>query len=383
MDRIPQDVTDAVRVVAAAAPGYPGDLADVHRRARRRRNRQTVVSAVAVLAVLAGGGAGMAMWRGAASPIAPAAPAARVPSITPAPSITPVPVSQAQPLILDDAFGVYRVPGGPEMELGGDRRAGELQADGSLFGYPVVGSRGWEKVVRLPDGGIVAFGSHDTMPGVERTDGPDVIGLEYRLVVTGADGRVRIQRDLRRKDEPVMLLTADATTAYLWRPEGLIAHDLDTGTEQVVVKRTAVGIGRVFGELRHSDLSAGRLAVASVKTECLPRVFDLATGRLTAEVRLDRSTCIAVNRMRLSPDGSTLAVAYQYKSTGKRIPAAVALIRLSDGAVLDRQERIGMVDGVSLAVSLAWQDDRTLRGAEYPVAAGGVSEVNGFILTAR
>ncbi|MEU8662997.1 hypothetical protein, partial [Actinoplanes philippinensis] len=325
-----------------------------------------------------GGGAGVAPGRAPAAP--PELPAA---TAEPAPTVVPVATPPAQALILDDAAGLYRVPGGAEVAIDRDRQAGELRPDGVLVGHPVVGAPNWTKVVPLPDGGIVAFSSYDTKSAVDRSGRPDVAGLEYRLVVTGPDGRARIQRDIRRRNEQVTLLTADATTAYLWRPSGLFAHDLATGTERAVVKEPMINLGKVFGGLRHSDLSAGRLAMASTDDECLPLVVDVATGRPVSRIPLGRSDCFALNRMRLSPDGTMLAVAYQYKSTSKTPPAAVALIRVSDGAVVARRDRIGMVDGVSLAVSLAWQDDRTLRGAEYPVAAGGVSEVNGFTLTAR
>ncbi|GIF35958.1 hypothetical protein [Actinoplanes xinjiangensis] len=386
MARISEDVAEAVRTAANAARGYPGDLADVHRRARRRRNRQAVLSAAAVVAVLAGAGVGVASQRQQAAPALPPAatdpPAAAVPSVGPSAPSNPAPPARepAQHLILRDAAGTYRTEG-QAVELGIGSRVGELRPDWTLVTHRVVGSRNWERLVVLPDGSRVAFGSHDTEPGTRRTDGPDVSGLEYRLVVTGRDGAVRLQRDVRRHDEPVMLLTATATTAYLWRPAGLVSHDLETGTERTVVRKASAGLGEVFGSLRFADLSGGRLVVSRMTDECVPRVYDVATGRLVAELPLTGAGCVAVTDMRLSPDGATLGVVYEHSgATGPQTRAV--LIR-----VADRRELIGSEDllvdraKTSPAISVAWEDDHTLRGAIYPVGAAGVSGVDAFSLT--
>jgi hypothetical protein len=385
MDRIPQDVTEAVRVVATAARGYPGDLADVHRRARRRRNRQVVLSAAAVVAVAAGAVVGAGQWRQPPPPLPAAATSA--PALAVSPSTTPAVAQPVQPLILDDAVGAYRAPAGGTVELGGDSRIGELLPDGTIVAHEVVGSRGWERLVVLPDGSQVAFGSHDLKPGDDRPDGPNVTGLEYRLVVTGPDGRIRVQRDLRRQGEPVILVAAHETSAYLWRPAGLVMHDLATGKEQLVVSGIRLGLGKVFGELRLTDMQGSWLAVTRMQDECVPRVFDVTTGRLIAKLSLAGTRCLAVSDLRLSPistpERAVLAVAYDLETADHLLESRVALIEVATGRRLADHEVASVATKSSPGISLAWQDERTLRGASYPVDPAGVGEVNGFTLNAK
>ncbi|WP_433791577.1 hypothetical protein [Actinoplanes sp. CA-252034] len=385
MTTIPQDVSEAVRAVAGAARGYPGDLADVHRRARRRRNRQVVLSAAAVVAVAAGAVVGAGQWRQPPPPLPAAATGA--PSTGVSPTTTPALVRPAQPLILDDAVGTYRLPGGGTVELGGDKRIGELLPDGRLAGHTVVGSRHWERLVVLPDGSQVAFGAHDLRPGEKRPDGPDVTGLEYRLVVTGPDGAIRVQRDLRRPGEPVTLVTADDTTAYLWRAAGLVRHDLATGEEQIVVSGNRLGLGQVFGDLRLADMRGPLLAVATLKGECTPLVYDVPSGRPIAKLSLAGTRCIAVSDLRLSPSSTpekaVLAVAYDREGADHLLESRVALIEVLTGRRIAEYEVEQAATKSSPGISIAWQDERTLRGAWYPVAPDGVGEVNGFTVNPK
>ncbi|GAA4970401.1 hypothetical protein [Actinoplanes utahensis] len=384
MERIPQNVSEAVRVAAGAARGYPGDLADIHRRVRRRRNRQALVCAAAVVAVLGAAAAGAAAWRRPTAPVVTPAATGPARSAEPSPSTAPTRRDPAQPLILDAAAGSYRGSDGRTVVLGGDKRIGELLPGGELRGHPVAGSRNWEKaVVVLPDGSLVAFGSHDTTPGVERTDGPNVSGLEYRLVGVDSDGTVSVQRNIRRKGEPVTLVTSTATTAYLWRPAGLAEHDLATGAERIVVKKAALGFEQVFGSLRMSDLAGDRLVVAGMNDECKPSVYDIATSRRVAALSLHGSKCVAVNAMRLSPDGSKLAVAYQHEDASAGLLSSVAVIRVADGTVITRRPEPEMgTTQASWATSLAWADEQTVRAASYLVGAEETSEVTAFTMTA-
>ncbi|MBW6436135.1 hypothetical protein KZ829_20565 [Actinoplanes hulinensis] len=385
MEGIPQNVSEAVRVAAHAARGYPGDLADIHRRARRRRNRRAAVSAAAVVAVLAGAVAGVAIQRqpGPSTGTGVLAPASSAePGVSPDAPISSGPGAEppGQHLLLPAAAGDYRGSGGTTVRLGGETAVGELLPDGNLIGHPVVGARNWERVVVLPSGGVVAFGSHDTQPGTKREDGPNVPGLEYRLVGTDPDGRVRVQRNVRKKGEPVMLLTAREDVAYLWRPAGLFMHSMATGHEELIAGRPAFGLGQVYGDLRHSDMSGGWVAVSRMRDECVPRVYDITGVDLVAEIPLTASGCIAVTDMRLSPDSRTLAVAYD-RDTGAGLRPVVALIRVTDGKVLKEQELADVSGKTSPMISIAWPDSRTLRGAVYPVGAAGVSEVTGFTVT--
>jgi hypothetical protein len=386
MERIPQDMAEVVRVAAGAARGYPGDLADIHRRARRFRIRQMVLSATAVVAVVAGAGVGVGLLRQPEPALPPAATGepviGAVPSVAPTtgPDTVPPARGPVQHLVLRDAAGTYAAPGGEPAEVGGEIRLAEVLPDGTLVTHDVVGSRNWERLVVLADGSLVALGSHDTRPGAKRTDGPDVTGVEYRLVVTHPDGKVRIQRDVRKQGEPVVLVTATATTAYLWRPAGLVSHDLVTGKEKTLVRRASVQLGAA-DSLRFIDLSGNRLAIARLRDECVPRVYDVTTGRLVAEVPLTGSGCVAVTDMRLSPDSATLAVVYD--RTGENGLESVAdQIRIADGKVLNGQLDLAQGFGKTPpAISVAWENDKTLRGAVYPVGAAGVSGMNLFSMT--
>jgi hypothetical protein len=383
MERIPQDMAEVVRVAAGAARGYPGDLADVHRRARRFRNRQMVLSAAAVVAVVVGAGAGVGLMRQTEPVLPPAATGelvtGAVPSVAPGTSPDTVPPARppAQHLVLRDANGTYAAPGGKPFEIGGETRLAEILPNGTLVTHEVVGSRNWERLVVLADGSLVALGSHDTRPGTERTDGPDVEGVEYRLVVTRPDGKVRIQRDVRKKGEPVTLITATAATAYLWRPAGLMSHDLATGKEKTIVKRAVVQPGDADPP-RFIDFSGNRLAIAGMRDECVPRVYDVTTGRLVAEIPLTGSGCLALSDMRVSPDGATLAVAYD--RTGENgLDMAADQIRISDRKVLNGQFMLNQgFEKMSPAVTMAWENDKTLRLVVYPVGASGVSGMNLF-----
>ncbi|MEV0900223.1 hypothetical protein [Actinoplanes sp. NPDC049802] len=377
METIPQDVTETVRAVAGAAPGYPGDLTDVYARAHRRRGRRTALSAVAVVAVIAGAVAGVAIQR-QQDPLSGTGVVAPAGSTGPERTTGPGAGPPGQHLILRAAAGDYRGTGGTAVKLGGETAIGELLPDGEVIGHRVVGARNWEQLVLLPDGGAVAFGSHDTEPGIERTDGPNVSGLEYRLVVTDPDGRIEVQRNVRKQGEPAMLVAARKDTAYLWRPAGLVMHDIPTGKERLVAAKSAVGLSQVFGDLRYTDMSGAWLAVSRMRDECVPRVYDITGVRLAAEIPL--TGCTAVTDMRLSPDSATLAVAYD-EDTGSGLRAVLALIRVTDGKVLKQQELSGADGKTSPMVSIAWSDSRTLRGAVYPVGAAGVSEVTGFTAT--
>ncbi|GAA4596850.1 hypothetical protein BJY16_002156 [Actinoplanes octamycinicus] len=373
MDEIPRDVADAVRASAQTAKGYAGDLDDVRERARRQRKRQTAGAFAGVVAVLAAVGAGVTVWR------APAPPA----TSTAATGQVVAPRSQpAQRLLLDGAAGSYRA-GGSAVTLGGRERVGELAPDGRLITHDVVGADGWDRVVGLPGGGLVALGAHDTMPGTDREDGVDVAGLEINLVVVGADGKVGLKRDVRRTGEAVSLLTATGTTAFLWRPAGLVAHDLGSGRERVLLSPSALGVGNLFdGAVQAADLAGDRLVLARERDSCKPRVFDTAARAAVVSLPLPGSTCRRVTALRLSPDGTVLAAAYESSAAERGI--RIALIRVADGTVMSDRAVAGTERAAQAKtgpqVIIAWLDDRTLRAVPVPSGAG-THDVRALALT--
>ncbi|WP_433306602.1 hypothetical protein ACQP2F_21250 [Actinoplanes sp. CA-030573] len=346
MNEIPHDVGAAVRAVAAEGPGYGGEgLEGVARRARRRRARQVTAACTAAAAAVAV--VGFVAASGGLRPVPRPAPlpAAAATAGSPAPS---------QRLLLADAAGRYRV-NGQTATLGGDQRIGELGADGRLTTHAVHGADGWDRAIGLPDGRIVALGPHDTAPGSHRPDGPGVTGLEINLVVATASGDIQIKRDVRRPGAPVSLLAADATSAYLWRPAGLVGHDLSSGRERLLVPEPTIG-----GEVQAADLAGRRLVVSRAADPCSLLVFDTAGGRPAGSVDVGKD-CHFVNGLRLSPDGSGLAIVHD--------DGMIAVAR--DGRVVADRPIPGFAAGKQApSVDLAWRDPRTVRGVIVPIGPG-------------
>ncbi|BCJ44117.1 hypothetical protein GCM10010168_09300 [Actinoplanes ianthinogenes] len=364
MEQIPRDVADAVRATAQAAKGYAGDLDDVRERARRHRKRQAAGAFAGVVVVLTAIGAGIGAWREPA------------PSATPTAATSQVVAPRAEPaqrLLLDGVAGSYRAAGSP-VTLDGRELVGELAPDGRLITHDVVGADGWDRFVGLPGGGLVALGAHDTMPGTDREDGTGVAGLEINLVVVGADGAVRLERDVRHPGEAVSLLTATGTTAYLWRPAGLVAHDLGSGQERVLLPPATLDVRtNLFdGSLQAADLAGDRLVLAAQRDSCVPRVFDTAARAAVVSLPLSGAGCRRVTALRLSPDGAVLAAAYE--SSAVEHGFRIALIRVADGTVMADRAVAGTERKVQAKagpqVIIAWQDDRTLRAVAVPVASG-------------
>ena len=374
MDEMPREVETAVRAAAHATNGYAGALDDVYRRARRRRRHRGAVSLGVVATLVTTVGVGVALRRSPAPPPHLPQPAASVPVPEP-----------AQPLLLTGALGTYRSAGAPAVRLGAGQQVGELLPDGRIRGHAVAGADGWDRSVGLADGRIVALGPVDTRPGVEREDGAGTAGLKINLVVTGRSGAVQVQRDVRRRGEPVSLLTATGTTAYLWRPAGLVAHDLAGGTERVLVSRRAFGVtGTLDGSIAAADLAGNRLVFSRASDPCAPSVLDVGSGATTGSLRLSMVDCAGVSALRLSPDGATVAVVY--RTSDMDSAARLALVRTTGSVVLNDSEVTGTAPAAvpkhhkQVIVDLAWRDERTLRAVVVPIAAG-TQELQPFTLT--
>jgi hypothetical protein len=367
MEQIPREVEAAVRAAANTTGGYAGGLDDVYRRARRRRARRTTVVAAGAATVLALVGVGLA--------VRPSAPQ-RQTTLTPPPASSSAPAAApAQRLILTGAIGTYQVENAAATKLGSDRRIGELLPDGRIATHPVVGDDSWDRFIGLADGRVVALGPHDTMPGVQRQDGPDVTGLEINLVVTDAGGAIQVKRDVRRVGEGVAMLTADSTTAYLWRKAGLVAHDLGSGTERVLATPKALGVpGVLDGSIQAADLVGHRLVLARAAAPCTLPVLDTGDNRTVGQIRLASLGCTYVSAVRISPGGDRVAVTYD--TAGGALGTRLAVVSTADGAVLadqkiDMTERGPKAKRVDqMIVDLAWQDDRVLRGAVVPIGEG-------------
>ncbi|WP_433380577.1 hypothetical protein ACQPZX_15555 [Actinoplanes sp. CA-142083] len=365
MNEIPREVEVAVRAAASATGGYAGKLDNVYRRARRNRRRRLAATSAGVATVVALAGVALALR----------SVEKREPALPPATGL-PSPSAEvpAQRLMLDGANGVYESGPGLTVDLSGTTRVGELVPGDEILPHWVDGADGWDRFVGLDDGRIVALGAHDLMPGTPRSDGVDVEGLQINLVVTAADGAVQLKRDVRRKGEAVSMLTADSTAAYLWRPAGLVEHDLGSGRERVLVPHKALG-----GGIRAADLVGNRLVLVRDSAPCTPVLFDTILGQQIDQFPLPTLSCAWVGAVRLSPDGERVALTYgkSDRAQGERVTG----IRFSDRAILVDQwiaSRGGKVD--QPLVSFAWQDATTLRGAVVPVGPG-TSKITPFLIT--
>ncbi|SDT78277.1 hypothetical protein [Actinoplanes derwentensis] len=349
MDTIPQDLTDAVRAAAEAAPGYRADLTDVHRRVRRRHNRQAALSVVGAVALVVATGFGVVTRHRETTP-----------DVLPAASDTP-PEPAWQRMTLNGAFGRYRMPsGGSEqtVALSNTSQMGVLEPSGRIDTVKVAGARRWDRVVALPDGGVVAMSEN-----------------EFRLVVTAPNGTVRIQRNLSHDGEWVSMVTASADTAYLWRETELVAHDIATGKETGVVNMHQLGVRDLYGAFTAADVSSGLLVLAPKRAGCPVGVLarPLSAGRNPVPPEMayvGSADCERVTGIRLSPDGAMAAVTYEVKDNN----FGIVVFRIADKAVLARGGgvSIGSRDGSIVGnvrpdprVSVAWQSPTEVRGAWY------------------
>ncbi|MGK5682713.1 hypothetical protein [Actinoplanes sp. URMC 104] len=349
MDRIPSDIEVAVRAVGESSKGYAGELSAVYRRARRRRRTHRAAAALTAVAVAAGLVGGFAVRHQVkARPFQPAVD--RVPA--------------TQRLLLSHADGRYVLAQGhgETVVLNAAEQVGELGPDDRLVTHPVRSGARYEKTVGLPDGRLVSLGPRDNTDGVLVTD-------DAMLLTVDTPGGATLQRDVRRAGEPVSLLSADATTAYLWRPEGIAAYDLASGLERLVMSSDSLELPAddPAAAVDAADLLGDRLVIAGENRSCRPLLLNLPALQALRFLPLTELGCRWVEGLRLSPSTGRVAVTYRVKPGALR----VAVLSTEDGAVLADRE-VATLDGkvLDVTVDVAWQDERTVRGVVVPRSAG-------------
>ena len=339
-DGIRHGVEDLVHRAATAARPHVTDLDRVRRRAVVRRRRRT--------AFTAGGAATLAAVIVLVAPAFLNRPAPRpntAAPIAPAPSTATAP---AQRLILSGRGWTGSVEGRPTTGVADVDGIVEVHPDGRFDVLPrPPGLDQIHHMEALADGGLVVLGSRDLMPGVEREDGPMVEGVESPLIVTRADGAVISRRDVRIHGEHVALLGVADGVAYLARKAGVVAHNLNTGAERLVVPLTE--------DFSHGD-QAGSTAVLLTQGELV--VVDLVAGRQTGRFALPGRH----GSVRLSPDGRSVAVVSMQGRDG--IDEVVEIRDVGTGKVSTvRQLRTNIRMWASDTTGLAWTDADTLRAA--------------------
>jgi len=348
LNGVPDDLAEAVRSAAAAVPPHTGHLHEVFLRQGVRRRRHAV--AVVGLAVAVVGLAVAVVSQLVASGGSPtAAQVAATKSTTAPPHVAP-----AQRLLLSAVGWTAKPNNGPEVGVVGGAGVTEVSADGSPVNHPVSDMDGWYQAVGLLDGRLVILGYKNLAPGALRADGPDVEDLSIRLQVLRPDGSVQSVREVRIPGERVSLVAATERTAYLLRPLGLVSHDLATGAEKMVLDTAAVGVDLSQIDANQMDLAAGRLAVVLTDQPkgCSLRLVDLAGARRHDDVPLAALGCVAVGRVRLSPDGHLAAISYT---------------RVPDGEINHTESRVAILDTATGAV----RADRLLRPSSLGAASDG------------
>jgi hypothetical protein len=361
MDETRDPFAGLVRRAAATVADYPADAAQVRRRWQRRRRRRAAVGAVGLAATVAVAAGVLPILLGerGTTPVTGGTTAAAPPA------------APAQRLLLDGAWLSTGGQRGPDTPSVGE--ISELLPDGEVVRHRLPDLDGWSRLATLPAGGLVGLGYDDLRPGVPRADGPAVTDLSVRLAVLSAAGGVEALREVGGPGKPVKLLAATAGVAYLWRPAGLVAHDLGTGDER------AVPTGGVLPGLQDRsatsriDVAGDRLVVGDTPTDrCRLRVVDLRTGA-TAEHDLRRARCAGIGRLRVSPDGRLAAIAYQRAtvSAAGGTPDRrmwVAVVDLDDGRLTADTVVAGPAAGTpgfapKQPAGMAWSDNGTLRVA--------------------
>lgn len=340
MSDVPEDVAMLVRDAAKTVAGAFGDTEAVVRRARRyRRRRAGAVACAAVFAILSAVTVPVLAGR---------AERGVQPAVVPTTARTSA--APAQRLFL-----------GISGDISHGRGLPEVRGDGSVVYRDLPAGAG--DVVGLPDGRLVTLVTTDLQPGAKRKDGPDVERVSVKLVVLTAGGGVERSREVRVKGEEIRLLGATERTAYLARAKGVVAHDLASGKEAVVLPAFRAGLFHAV------DLAGGRLAVAEGNGNkgCILRVTEVPPWGFA------NGTCLP-DHVRLSPDGRLAAVAYlRLDSTEKRI---VVLDVATGVALVDKPLGSRPVTDVETvnAAGVAWSDNRTVRVAvtELPPDANRV-----------
>lgn len=364
MDVVPEPLTELVHRAAATTPAYPSDLAGVRRRWQARRRRRRAVLAGGLVALVALTGGAVPLLHGRAGTPADGPPAVVPGASSPAP--TPERTA-AQRLVINGTE--WFVPDGSDRPKVGLAAvpAAELRLDGSVAPYRVP--EGFELGAALPDGRLVGL----VRRGVDRPRsdgaGADKVSVDLMLVEPGGRERRWL---IPAPRERVGIVGADDRTVYLVRPSGVVARDLSTGVEKVVLGSSVVGSDLIGPDAR---VTGGRIAVRSeaTRTVCLIDVYDL-TGR----ERRGRVETGPGCRFVLSPDGRSLAAVH-------RTPAGIREQRLGIWDVATGKQLADVPVGTvtrdpataGMVYGLAWDDDRTARAVwvQLPPGADRVYQV--------
>ncbi|MBU2668977.1 hypothetical protein KOI35_36245 [Actinoplanes bogorensis] len=339
--QIPREVERAVRTAGESTTRYGWEVGEVYRRARRRRNRRRGATAIgATLAAIGLVGAGIVVRQHAQAtrPLEPA--------------VVSTPTGPAQRLLLAGANGQYlgTRPGAEPIELGA-LSIGEMRPDGGLVPLPVPGN-GYDSVTGLSDGRVVVLGD------VPRTT----------LTVDDPAGEA-VQRDIKRPGERVTLVAANATTAYLWRPQGLAGFDLTNGLERLVMSSAMLDLpgDDPSAALDAADVVGDTLVLARTSASCRPELNDIDPPQGLRTLSLTALGCRATTGLRLSPSTGRVAVTYEKK------PGDVwaAVLSTEDGRVLaDRHVTTFDIKKPPVLVRVAWLDERNVRGVVVPLGPG-------------
>jgi hypothetical protein len=352
------------------------DVRSLARRSRRRARRRRVVASATAAALAIAGAATVAIAGAGRDHSDVAMPGAAVLDARAGLEAAP------QRLILDD----YR----------------ELPQDGVPVRLDLAGLEPDGVPRSLPDGGYVVVGHHPV--DVPPPDGlNEFTDLTYGLAVVGADGQVEVERDIQK----AFILGVTATDAILVRqpndehghPSGrasIVAHDLATGEERVVRQGVSLEPGpnasamfalvagdlvTVESSLRTEPAGDGLVRIVPGSDECSLRVTDLTTGAMAQ--RPLTIGCEMLFGLRVSPDGSRAAVAYE---TGGRLDVGaevrLAVVDLPSGAVRHDELLGHSIDCRAFAEcppnarfvdyrGMAWDDASTVRIALVDPSTGG------------
>lgn len=381
------NVEDAIRAAAAAGPAYAGDLTAIQRRGRRYARRRTAVKAGAVTAVLGVGST--AFLATVPDHTVPPVPATR--SASPAASVAPSP--SAPPVALGWPSDQRLVIHGPtswvlnDVEIdAGLSYSSMMRPDGKIivhrFGADARNSI--DGFVPLPDGRFVVLrtvnvGSR-TGPDPAHPDGVSNPDIRTRLQILDSKEKVKRSHEVRRAGESVQLLAATADYAYLGRPQGVVRHDFATGRETLILSAGILGadLSAAGPDLRVS-LEGNRLAVAKgdLRKPQTVDVFDLSTATRIVSYPLTGVAATFAGPLRVSPDGTRVAVLYRTARDSR-----LAVLDLATQALVldqtladprDPYAALGRFEVDEHIRGVAWSDDRTLRiaWAQLPPGAHG------------
>jgi hypothetical protein len=402
---ISEDLATALYAAAHAAPPYHGELSRVRARGRTHRHRRTaglagvatfvVAVVVAVPVVVSSQAAPRAEIPGAADPPAVAVPLA--------------PLGDSAERLLTDVWGYVMSAEGheliapqgvtPEEEyehfraipgavgvVGGG--AAEIRPDGQVvpINLDLPGIDGVDNVVSMPDGRLAVTGYRSGQTDGEHEDGPCLGEVTISLLVVEMDGSVSGSREVARC-RTVQLLDADSQTAYLVRGTQLVAHDLATGDEQVLLDSASV----LGAEYPSGAVAGGRVAVVNDGYEwCGARggnhqlavlSAELDTGATSEHPIREVSCGTHVAAVRLSPDGRYAAVAYSTVELRMAVVDLDAGEVVTDRAIVDASadedyifngSQYSLTTNHGAIVGLAWQDEQSLLLASYQTPERGV-----------